>query len=358
MNKKSDHPESVLDQADQIRLKDLARQLDQAAVFPDEALDVIVRNRHFHLFIPKERGGLDLPLVEGMRIIEAYAAIEGNLGWIVQIGAGGGIFAAYLEEEVARRFFGRRDQVIAGSDFVGGRARREADGYRVSGEWKYASGACHATAFTGNCRIESAPLKGQVRAVIVPAEEVKIIYNWNAMGMRATDSHSFQMEDVFVPESHLFVVDPNHLKVHNRTTYLHFEEFARALFLPVLTGETYRYLEMYKHYMTSRSYGKDSAAAVAFHNLESVWDDSRRVLFGVAEEIWCDRANDPVPAREDSRFAALSAQITDEILYNVDQCHRHTGMSGIRMDEEINISYRNIKTVAAHHLLKSSSHLS
>src|SRR5690606_32163677 len=122
-----DHPLCGLSKQDQQRLKVLAADLDGLGTFPEEAIDIIVRNKHFHLFVRTQREGLDYSLVKGMRIIETYSRIEGNLGWIVQIGAGGGVFSAYLSEEVSDRFLGQPDQVIAGSDFVGGEARSDRD---------------------------------------------------------------------------------------------------------------------------------------------------------------------------------------------------------------------------------------
>lgn len=355
MNEISENPGTVLDHADQAQLQQLAQYLDKTGAFPKEAFDLIARNRHFHLFVPEERGGLDIPLVEGMRIIEAYAAIEGNLGWIVQIGAGGGIFAAYLDEEVANRFLGQPDQVIAGSDFVGGEAIPVEEGYRVTGQWAYASGAMHATAFTGGCRIASGPREGLVRAMIVPSDEVTIIPHWNAMGMRATDSHSFRVDDLLVPESHLFSLSPEDINLPTRTASLPFLLYARALFLPVLTGETHRYFNLYKDYITGRSYEEGSTAAVALHHLEQVWEALRGELFQLSAEIWSEIESGPVAASQDKKFAELGVRMTDELLLAVDKCHRHTGMTGIRMDEAVNISYRNIKTVAAHQLLNRPS---
>ena len=340
---------------DQQKLMDLAPVLDQLGYFPKEALEVITRNNHFHLFVPKERGGLDYTLSQGMRVIEAYSRIEGNLGWIVQIGAGGGVFAAYLEEKVAAEFLSRPDQVIAGSDFVGGKALPVKGGYQVSGEWKYASGALHATAFTGNCRIIEGPDKGKIKAVIVPADQVTVDKDWNAMGMRATDSHSFRIDSVFVPENHTFVVAPDHLLIENRLLKLPFLLYARALFTPVLIGIAYHYLSLYQEYVRRRNYEENTPPLRAYNNLERIWGTSRKNLYQLTEEIWKSAKTEVVDKEHESEFGRICVQITDNILSGIDQCHRHTGMEGVRMDTSINITYRNIKTAAAHYLLSSGS---
>lgn len=340
---------------DQKRLKNLAPSLDHLGYFPDEALEVIAKNKHFHLFVPKERGGLDYSILDGVRIIEAYARIDGNLGWIVQIGAGGGVFAAYLEKEVAAGFLGRWDQVIAGSDFVGGKAIPVNGGYQVSGEWKYASGALHATAFTGNCRITKGPDAGKVKAVVVPKVQATVIKDWNAMGMRATDSHAFRIDTVFVTEEHTFVVAPDQLLIENRLLKLPFMLYARSLFTPVLIGAVYHYHALYREYLDQRNYKEGALPVLACNDLEQTWSTSRNVFYELLEEIWKSTETKLVDESSESEFAKLCVGITDDLLKGTDQCHRYTGMEGVRMVTSINVAYRNIKTAAAHFLLSPGS---
>lgn len=350
-----DDQRCAIPKQDEKRLIKLASSLDQLGYFPKEATEIITKNNHFHLFVPQEVGGLDCTLSQGMRIIEAYSRIEGNLGWIVQIGAGGGVFAAYLEEKVAMKYLGRPEQVIAGSDFVGGEAVPVQGGYEVSGFWKYASGSMHATAFTGNCRIIEGPDRGKVKAVIVPANEVQVIQEWNAMGMRATDSHSFRIENIFVPENHTFVVAPDHLLIKNRLLKLPFLLYARALFTPVLIGVAYHYLNLYREYIHTRNYQPDTLPVLTSNNLERVLCTSRNDLYQVIEDIWELAGTKMVQKDLEQKFENMCVRITDDLLRVVDQCHRHTGMEGVRMSTPLNVAYRNMKTAAAHYLLSPGS---
>lgn len=347
-----DHPLCGLSRQDQQRLKVLASDLDALGTFPEEAVDIIVRNKHFHLFVPTQRGGLDYSLVKGMRIIETYSRIEGNLGWIVQIGAGGGVFSAYLPEVVSDRFLGQPDQVIAGSDFVGGEARSDRDGYQVTGEWGYASGSLHATAFTGNVRIVDGPEEGQIRAIIVPAKEVDIVPNWKAMGMRATDSHSFRMNQVRVPRLHSFVIRQDQLLVRNKILNLPFLVYARALFMPVLTGIGYEYIQLTEHILSSRNITGDNQFEKTWNHLRETWKDCRHVLFRMAERLGEDSTSGQPFADGEDEFGQTCIRITSRLINAIDQVHRFTGMKGILMNEPVNVAYRNIKTAAAHVLLR------
>lgn len=331
-------------------LIDLAPQLDHLGHFPDSAYRRIAKNRHFHLFVPEERGGLNYPLKRGMRIIEEYSRIEGNLGWIVQIGAGGGIFAAYLEKNTSMAFYSKSEQVIAGSDFVGGKAIPVEEGYQVSGEWKYASGSRHATAFTGNFRILSGPEKGHVRAFIVPHSAVQVVENWSGMGMRATDSHEFRVSDHYVPREQTFILEPSHRVITNRLLQCPFLVFARAAFMPVLMGVAYRYIHYYRMAMKRRGMDTYSPPVSAGTELVLQWNQGRTDLYDQIDLIW-EEGDTEVSVR----FGEFCVRLTTEIGNGIDACHRFTGMEGIRMEAPLNVIYRNYKTAAAHYLLSSGS---
>lgn len=355
-----DDPDIDLSREDQIELHEIARYLDSGGTIPRKALDVIIRHRHFHLYVPEERGGLNYSLLRGMKVIQAYAYIDGNLGWNVQIGAGGGIFSAYLDKAVSERFLGQPHQVIAGSDFVGGTAEPATDdsgvrGYHISGKWNYASGASYATAFTGNCRISGGPYSGQIRAVILPSRQVEVIQNWNAMGMRATDSHAFQVHREFISESQLFSLDPADLQISNRTTNLPFDLYARALFFPVLTGVAHRYLTDFRSFIRKGGSGTRKSEGELADQLERLLNDGRQSVFDLADNIWTDQTAQSTPDQSEilnRTFQIGVVNTTNSLSKAIDSCHRYTGMKGIRMDEPLNILYRNFKTVIAHRLFR------
>jgi len=172
-------------------------------VIPEEVYRWLVRRRYFKLFVPAAFGGIEVSLGEAVQLYEELAEVDGSLAWLVQIGAGGGFFVPSFAPEVAEQLFSPEHAVIAGSGALGGWARRVAGGYRVTGRWRYASGAQYATLFTANAVVEGT---GEVRAFAFFPEQVQCERDWRALGMRATSSWSFAVDDVFVPEELSFVV--------------------------------------------------------------------------------------------------------------------------------------------------------
>lgn len=170
---------------------------------PREVIELLYREGLFKLFLPARFGGKEYSLAQAAVLYTDLAAADGSLAWLVQIGAGGGYFVPSLMPEVAERIFAPREAVIAGSGYPTGVARKVAGGYRVTGSWKYASGAQYATTFTANAQLEHG---GSVRAFAFDRGQVELFPSWNAIGMRATSSWSFSVNDVFVPDQRSFLI--------------------------------------------------------------------------------------------------------------------------------------------------------
>src|SRR5215212_3974820 len=130
---------------------------EQSKALPAEQLALLHRHRLFKLFVPESLGGGQKSLPEALGIIEDCALLDGNIGWLVNIGSGGGYFAGCYSKEVAQQLFSPSNAVLAGSGYPG-KARKVDDGYAVSGSWNYCSGAGYATFFTASAMAGGKPL--------------------------------------------------------------------------------------------------------------------------------------------------------------------------------------------------------
>jgi alkylation response protein AidB-like acyl-CoA dehydrogenase len=125
----------------------------------------------------------------------------------------------WLSEEVAWDIVGRDpNAAISGTLAPPGRAVIVPGGYRVTGQWRFASGCHHATwhvgyaaLFDGETRVLAEDGTPAFRLMLVPAAELTIIDTWQVTGMRGTGSHDVAVTDVFVPADHSYgggAVDP------------------------------------------------------------------------------------------------------------------------------------------------------
>ena len=173
------------------------------------------------MWVPRDFGGAELWPVSSLEVIEALSQADGSTGWVLMaaglcIGTG----AAYIASDPASNLFDNRPTIVAGHGAPLGRAEVEGDGFRLSGNWSYASGVLHAhyihtggIVYEGGApRIDPATGEPEFRVFIVPVEDATLLENWDVLGLRATGSIDYSIDSAFVPEgySHL-----QHIKTPN-----------------------------------------------------------------------------------------------------------------------------------------------
>ncbi|MCR9083423.1 MAG: acyl-CoA dehydrogenase, partial [Cyclobacteriaceae bacterium] len=122
-----------------------AKKAENIGALLPEWLGEIYARKWFKLFVPQDLGGLELGLLEALKVEEHLARMDGSLGWTVTLCAGAGWFVGFWEEGLRKEVFKDPKVCLAGSGFVGGKAESSPNGYEITGEWTYASGATHAT---------------------------------------------------------------------------------------------------------------------------------------------------------------------------------------------------------------------
>ncbi|GAA5222121.1 acyl-CoA dehydrogenase family protein [Membranihabitans marinus] len=345
-------------------IKFVANRVDEDQKIPKVWLDHIYNHGLFHMFVPQNILNFKMPMTLGdfyfpaaVSLIEQYAKIDGNLAWLIQIGAGAGVFAAYLEPNVAQYFFGRPESVVAGSGYATGRAIKEKDGYRVTGDWKYASGISYASMVTANCILDDGhSTSPQIISVIMDPSDVSVLPNWNGMGLRATESHSFSAKDVFVPKEHTFVMSSDNLRHKTPLYKLPFHYFARAVFMPVMMGMMSDYLDNFKIWMEHKFSGQPLAElADLAKKTQVMMDNFKDVFYDKLELLWAKSISGNSNSEEEKSFYNLCIDGTSNYLDHLYECHRYTGMEGARMNTRLNQLFRNIVTGSSHYLLSPLS---
>jgi indole-3-acetate monooxygenase len=162
----------------------------------------------YGMWVPRSLGGAELDPVSSLQVIENLAYGDPSTGWVLMAAALAiGTGAAYLGDEAVKELFkGPRMPVIAGQGTRPGNAVPHDGGFLLSGSWSFASGIKHGTHIHTLGIIEGT---GEPRIFVLPVEKVKLIDNWNVMGLRATGSIDYTIDSVYVPDSytHFAVTD-------------------------------------------------------------------------------------------------------------------------------------------------------
>ena len=187
-----------------IRLAPLVRaargDAEQMRQTPPALAAEITKAGIYQMYLPASAGGPETPPLVAFRVVEELSRVDGSVGWCAMIATALSLNVGRLPAEVARELAGNpADYRGAGSARPGGQAWKVEGGYRVKGQWNFASGIQNANWLYATCVVADGG-KPVLRAMWVPREQVTIVDTWQTMGMRGTGSQDFTIDDVFVPE--------------------------------------------------------------------------------------------------------------------------------------------------------------
>jgi indole-3-acetate monooxygenase len=181
-------------------VRESAEANEAAGKLVDAVDDALHAKRLFGMWTPRELGGAECDPLQSLEIVQTLAAADPSTAWVlmaacVAIGTGG----AYLQDEAVKEMFsGERSPVVAGQGTRPGKAVRDGDGFRLSGDWSFASGIKHSQWIHTLGIIEET---GQPRIFVLPVDKAELIDTWDVMGLQATGSIDYKIRDVFVPET-------------------------------------------------------------------------------------------------------------------------------------------------------------
>ena len=121
----------------------------------DRVVDEFRRAGLYMLTMPKALGGLELPWVEAMRLVERVAHADGSTGWCMMVeGVVCAVMGTYLPDAAARVIYPNgADVTAAGNGVPRGFARPVDGGYMIRGHWSYGSTIQHAEWIHSGCFI-------------------------------------------------------------------------------------------------------------------------------------------------------------------------------------------------------------
>lgn len=339
-----------------------AAAIERSCALPAEIVERLNRARLFRLWIPRRYDGLELPLPAALEIYEAAARIDGSLGWSVMIGAGGGLFAAWLEPTSAREIFGTPSAVIAGSGAAEGRAELVEGGYRVTGRWRYASGAPYATTFTANClvtrggaTVPDADGRPLVRAMAFAREDVAVVETWATSGLRGTASHDFVVENAFVPERRSFSVLADPPRETGTLYRLPFQVLTELPVTAVALGIAAHLLSAFaelaaaKPIAAGRALADDSGARAAFGRARAAWRLAKSAVTALAARAWQSaEAGDELGTEQRAEITAACTHAVASLRETAAELAAVAGMSAIDGNSELARAWRDLLALGAH----------
>ena len=193
-------------------LREQGDEIERRRELPDEIVEAMVRRGIFKMLLPKSIGGHELSPLVYAAVLEELATGDGSCAWSLGQNSGCSMTAPYLSHEIAKDVFGGPRGILAwGPELPGaGKCVVAEGGYRVTGQWGFATGSRHATWLGAHCPVfeaDGSPRLGPngrqvTRTMLVPKKEATVIDNWQVLGLRGTGSDSYKFEDHFVREAY------------------------------------------------------------------------------------------------------------------------------------------------------------
>ncbi len=342
---------------DQIRETSL--QTEQTGKLAPEALSIIIERGWFKLFVPESYGGAMASLPEALKVFEYAAWVDGSFGWLTTIGAGGGYFVAFMQPETAANVFTPVEAVIAGSGMPTGTAIPTDGGYIVNGSWGYCSGSEHATTFTANCIIQNDngnEAEPEICAFAFTPDQVEIVKDWQAFGLKATDSHTIRVKNQFVKRERTFSL-LEQTACHNEPLFSYpFLPFAQATFCAISIGIAKHLLEEAQQLAAQKqaAWRVDRYTFVAELIAQAELDLHHASLNfqQIIEQSWSNHLDQRAFTEDEVADISNCCLQTSRIALSCGQkLLPYMGMSAIMEHEPINQIWRDLQTACQHSLL-------
>ena len=353
-----------------------ADEADNVRRVPDWLAQRLNDAGFFHLLTGREYGGMDADPVTAAQVIEKLSTASPSVGWVTMILATASFWTVRMvPEEVRREIFAAvspgeiQPTVIAGTLVPHGRAEYAEGGWRVSGQWPFASGCHHATWMPTAAWLhdEGGPIRDasgapEWRVFHLSASDCTILDTWYTSGLRGTGSTDYTIEDVFVAD--------NYVKKHSlleeavlpdkRYVYAAFNvPMLSAVALGAARGAVDALTELFGGKVDRRNqrpvagaFDKQADLGIATATVDS----ARAYLYDTTARAWeLTMAGEELP-RE--LRAAMRLACTHAVTASVDaadRAHRAAGASSIYSSSPIDGFFRDAHAVAAHAFVRQTT---
>lgn len=186
-----------------------ADEIERSQAIPQPVLSDLHESRLLRLLLPRSVGGDQVEPWIYLHAVEEVARHDGSVGWNMYVANSATFIAPFISEEAARTIYADPRSVIAWGPTNHHRATAVPGGYRVTGEWHFASGSRQANWMGVHCQVvepdgslrKNRAGRPVIRTLLMPKDRTTPIHDWNTLGMRGTASEGYSIKDVFVPES-------------------------------------------------------------------------------------------------------------------------------------------------------------
>ncbi|WP_295675659.1 acyl-CoA dehydrogenase [uncultured Mucilaginibacter sp.] len=361
---KTEHPSTLLSPDIVKTIRASASAAEQLGKIHPDQLAIVYEQKWFKLLVPAVYSGLEKSLSELVRLEESISWANGSLGWVVTLCCGAGWFGGFIAAGKATEIFGSTEVCLAGSGAATGEAVITPNGYKITGKWKYASGAHHATHFTANCIIkngEEVVLNDDGTPLVLPfifeRGKVNILPAWKYTGMVATGSDAFETQGIEVNKLNCFQINPNAAIVKTPLYQYPFLQLAEATLAANISGMAIHFMDLCKTIFAEKqeqeklSRLQKNLLKDLLTKAENEITKTRKVFYQAVDLSWLTSASGVADNKAMKAVSKTSRRLAKTARECVDQLYPYCGLIAANTESEINQVWRDIHTASQHSLL-------
>lgn len=177
-----------------------AASADRDGQLHPTVVDAVLGSGLLAHFVPGHWGGAQGTFTDSVGPLIQVGQADASAGWCAALMTSAARMATHLPPEGQQALWSDGpDVMIAATLKPAGTATPVSDGWILDGQWPYVSGITH-------CRwvLLSTTTSTDKQFMLVPQKSLNIQETWNAVGLRATGTHTLRVDNTFVPATHCF----------------------------------------------------------------------------------------------------------------------------------------------------------
>jgi alkylation response protein AidB-like acyl-CoA dehydrogenase len=335
-------------------------EIEQGRRMPADLVDTLAAAGCFRMLVPRSHGGAELDFTAQMRVIAELARADGSVGWTTMIGGAAPVILGLLPRPVFDMVYADGPDVIVGGAFNPTGVATPADGgFRVSGQWRFASGCEHCHWFVAHCFVDDGRVP-PVRMMVLPPTDVEIKDTWSVSGLCGTGSHDFIVNDVFVPTEWSFSLFEDVSCLESplaRVPELSFSalEFANVA-IGIANGAFEEIVDLAAGKVPMLADGTLASNPLFQHHLgeaDARLRAARTLVYAEAENAWSiARAGVPFTLEQRARMRATATWATSAAASVVDIAYAAGGGTSLYSTSPLQRRLRDVRALTQHFAIK------
>jgi 3-hydroxy-9,10-secoandrosta-1,3,5(10)-triene-9,17-dione monooxygenase len=340
-------------------IRDGAAAAEEARTVPRETIDRLLAAGITRILIPPQYGGYGLSLDTWFEVVREIGKADASHGWCASLMIHHPHYVSQFTEAAQKAVWAYGiDVPIAASIIPSARVTPVEGGYRISGQFPFASGINHSRWLIVGGMVETGGHPEWTFFLIGP-KDFKIVDTWFTGAMRATGSNTAVCDEVLVPASHIIALSDLREgngpggKLHANPIYrAPFIAYAPLTFATPMLGAAQGAYELFRDWTKTRHSGRGGfaiaeATSVQVRLARAAADlDAAELLLRRAIDV--ARAETPPSLalrarsmRDCSRAAELCVGVSDTLI-------AMSGTAAFAASHPIQRAWRDIHFAAAH----------